>query len=53
MSEDSEKIKVERDDEAAWDVELARRADEIKSGKAEGEPAAIVFAELREKYSRT
>jgi putative addiction module component (TIGR02574 family) len=38
------------DAEAAWDAELARRADEIKSGKAMGEPAAKVFAELREKY---
>lgn len=39
------------DAEAAWDVELARRAEEIKSGKAIGEPAAKVFADLREKYS--
>ena len=39
------------DAEAAWDVELARRGEEIRSGKAVGEPAAKVFAELREKYS--
>ena len=37
--------------DAAWDAELARRAEEIKSGKAIGIPAAQVFAELREKYS--
>jgi putative addiction module component (TIGR02574 family) len=38
------------DAEAAWDAELARRAEEIKSGKAVGEPAEKVFAELRQKY---
>jgi putative addiction module component (TIGR02574 family) len=37
--------------EAAWTAELARRAEEIKSGKAEGEPAEQVIAELRKKYS--
>jgi len=37
--------------EAAWDAELARRAEEIKSGKAVGEPADKVFRELREKHS--
>lgn len=39
------------DAEAAWDAELARRAEEIKSGKAAGESVDRVFAELREKYS--
>ena len=39
------------DAEAAWDVELARRAAEIKSGKAIGIPADKVFSDLREKYS--
>ena len=39
------------DAEAAWDVELARRVEEIKSGKAIGIPADKVFADLREKYS--
>ena len=39
------------DAEAAWDAELARRAAEIKSGNATGEPAEKVFAYLREKYS--
>ncbi len=38
------------DVEAAWDEELARRADEINCGKASGKPAEVVFAELRERY---
>jgi putative addiction module component (TIGR02574 family) len=42
---------VDDDAEAAWDVELARRAEEIDNGTAIGEPAATVFAELRRKYS--
>lgn len=37
--------------EATWDAELGRRMEEIRSGKALGEPADKVFAELREKYS--
>lgn len=37
--------------EAAWDAELARRAEEIESGKVVGKPAAEVFARLQEKYS--
>ena len=41
----------DQDEEAAWDAELASRLQEIKSGKAKGEPAAKVFAELRKKYS--
>jgi putative addiction module component (TIGR02574 family) len=42
---------VDADAEAAWEAELAQRMAEIKSGKAVGEPADKVFAELREKYS--
>ena len=42
---------VNADAEAAWDAELAQRLEEIKSGKAVGEPADKVFAEIREKYS--
>jgi putative addiction module component (TIGR02574 family) len=42
---------VDADAEAAWDAELVQRAAGIKSGKAVGEPADQVFAELREKYS--
>jgi putative addiction module component (TIGR02574 family) len=37
--------------EAAWDAELANRLKEIKSGKAKGESAAKVFAQLRKKYA--
>jgi toxin ParE1/3/4 len=32
-----ESLEPESDTDAAWDVELSRRADEIKSGKAEGQ----------------
>ena len=42
---------IDDDAEAQWDVELERRAKEIKNGTAIGQPAAQVFAELREKYS--
>lgn len=42
---------VDADGEAAWDAELERRMEEIRSGKAVGEPADKVFAELRKKYS--
>ena len=41
----------DEDAETAWDAELARRAEEIKSGRASGEPAEKVFSELRAKYS--
>ena len=36
--------------EAAWDVELKRRAQEIESGRVVGEPADRVLRELRAKY---
>ena len=39
------------DVEAAWNIELAQRADEIRDGSAQGKPANLVFAELRDKYS--
>jgi putative addiction module component (TIGR02574 family) len=39
------------DVEAAWDTELARRADEIQRGTAVGKLAEQVFAELRGKFS--
>jgi putative addiction module component (TIGR02574 family) len=42
---------VDANAEAAWDVELVRRMEEIRSGKTVGEPADKVFAELRKKYS--
>ena len=41
---------MDADVESAWDIELGRRADEIKSGHAAGEPADKVFSELRAKY---
>ena len=37
--------------EAAWDVELARRTQEIFDGRAAGEPSDAVLAKLRERYS--
>jgi len=37
--------------EAAWDAELERRMAEIESGQAVGEPADVVLARLREKYT--
>ena len=37
--------------EAAWEVELARRVEDIESGRVTGKPAKQVFAELRKKYS--
>jgi len=37
--------------EAAWDAELARRADDIRRGTAVGKPADQVFAELGQKHS--
>ena len=42
---------VDDDVEAAWDTELARRMEDIRNGKAVGEPAEKVFTELRKKYS--
>jgi putative addiction module component (TIGR02574 family) len=40
----------DEDAEAAWDVELARRLAEIKSGRAVGRPAEEVFRRLREQF---
>jgi putative addiction module component (TIGR02574 family) len=42
---------VDDDAEAAWDEELKRREEEIRSGKEVGEPAEKVMRELRAKYS--
>lgn len=36
--------------EASWDRELQRRADEIHSGTEHGEPAEVVFEEIRQQY---
>lgn len=35
---------------AAWDAEINRRVDEIRSGRATGKPADQVFTEVRERY---
>jgi putative addiction module component (TIGR02574 family) len=43
-------VQASLDSEGAWDAELERRMDEIRSGKATGVPADRVFAELREEY---
>ena len=44
-------VEPEKGIEVAWDAELARRSEEILSGKAVGKPAEQVFAELRARYS--
>ncbi len=38
------------DVQAAWEAELERRWQEMESGKAAGERAEDVFAEMRKKY---
>lgn len=38
------------DAEAAWDVELERRAGMIRSGTATGEPAEKVLGDLRKRF---
>jgi putative addiction module component (TIGR02574 family) len=35
---------------AAWDLEITRRVEEIRSGRASGTSAEEVFAELRLEY---
>lgn len=35
---------------AAWDLEIARRVEDIRSGRAAGMPAEDFFAELRREY---
>lgn len=37
----------EEDVAAAWDLEISRHVEEIRSGSAAGVPAEEVFAELR------
>ncbi|MBY0526516.1 MAG: addiction module protein [Gemmataceae bacterium] len=34
----------------AWRIEIERRTEEIRSGKAKGTPAEEVFAKLRKRY---
>jgi len=35
----------------AWEIELARRTDEIRSGRAQGRPVAEALADLRKRHS--
>jgi putative addiction module component (TIGR02574 family) len=42
---------TDTDREAAWDVELAKRAKEIQSGNASGQLADKVFSDLLKKHS--
>jgi len=36
--------------ETAWDAEVLRRTEEIRSGRASGRPVDDFIAELRERY---
>lgn len=40
----------DNDAQAAWEIELARRVAEIRSGRVAGKPADQVFTELRERF---
>ena len=42
---------IDKEAEAAWDVEIEKRANEIKSGKAKGRAAEDILAEIRTQYS--
>lgn len=44
---------ADADVEGAWDAELERRGNQIRTGQAAGEPAEKVFSELRSKRWRT
>ena len=35
----------------AWEAELLRRAEEVRSGRAQGRPAAEAFADLHKRHS--
>jgi putative addiction module component (TIGR02574 family) len=41
----------DREVERAWDAEVERRVQEIRSGKAKGRPAEDILAEIRARYS--
>ena len=41
---------VDKDAEAKWEAELARRADQIKGGTTAGIPVEKVFADLRARH---
>ena len=42
---------TDADAEVAWDVEIARREAEIRSGAVAGEPAESVFTRLHRRFS--
>jgi len=42
---------IDKEVEAAWDAEIERRVNDIKSGKAKGRAAEDILAEIRAKYS--
>lgn len=42
---------IDNQAEAAWDAEIERRVQEIKTGRAKGRPAEDILAEIRAKYS--
>lgn len=42
---------VDREVEAAWDAEIERRVNDIKTGKAKGRPSEEILAEIRARYS--
>ena len=42
---------VDADVEAAWEEEIEKRVNDIKSGKVSGVPAEEVFAKLNAKYN--
>jgi putative addiction module component (TIGR02574 family) len=43
---------VDADAAEAWDAEIARRVQELESGRVQGIPAAEVFAEARRRLQR-
>jgi putative addiction module component (TIGR02574 family) len=42
---------ADADAEAAWDAELSRRMEEVRTASAVGEPADQVLSQLREKHA--
>lgn len=40
----------EPDAEEAWQIEVSRRAEEVRQGRAKGRPAAEVFRTMRERH---
>ncbi len=43
-------VKIDTDVEAAWEKEIRKRVEEVKSGKAKGRMAEDVLADIRAKY---